>query len=806
MAVGGPATRSQSQSSSDVGAGSTAAVCRLTWPVELSMMDEEADHPRDRSTDVPRTTPTSWLLALLGSLLLSVVPAALQTPSLAAVTTAGLDTAYGEGGFGVLLSVQGEATTLVDLDDAGRVVTASQYAGGSILSRLTATGRRDSLDVSWGDAQVRALDARAGRITVVRSGIHAFVDRVLDDGSPDVAFDEDGRLELPLGTTLTAGAVDASGRTVLGGSFRREAPSGSGDEVTSWLARLDAQGRFDPSFNAGGAQPGVVSSAGWAVTDLALDGDLVVTVERSQDGSATRLARWAADGSPDAGFGVGGTAATGPYLEAVAVDAAHRVLTTVHDPSQQYAVRRWTAAGTVDTSFGQQGTSAGTFPGSSCQGGQADITVLADGGLVLTPRGHCVSAVQVLRLTGSGLPDTAFAPSGALEVRAVGPYAMTAATSVLQHADGDLGVGVRSSALGAIRIQAAPKPVLTPVLTPVPRPVMRPGFTPSAPARVLDASVGTTLRTVQIAGVHGVPADATAVVVNSEVSRASTTSFLRVVPFGQEGRAATMHLTPGRTVSNLAVVALRNGKLQVKVGAGTARVVLDLAGYYAAGRGAGFTPSAPARVLDASVGTTLRTVQIAGVHGVPADATAVVVNSEVSRASTTSFLRVVPFGQEGRAATMHLTPGRTVSNLAVVALRNGKLQVKVGAGTARVVLDLAGYYAAGRGAGFTPSAPARVLDASVGTTLRTVQIAGVHGVPADATAVVVNSEVSRASTTSFLRVVPFGQEGRAATMHLTPGRTVSNLAVVALRNGKLQVKVGAGTGRVVLDLAGYTTR
>ncbi len=70
------------------------------------------------------------------------------------------------------------------------------------------------------------------------------------------------------------------------------------------------------------------------------------------------------------------------------------------------------------------------------------------------------------------------------------------------------------------------------------------------------------------------------------------------------------------------------------------------------------------------------------------------------------------------------------------------------------------------------------------------------------TAVVVNGEVSSASTTSYLRVVPYGKDAPVATQHVVPGRTISNLVVVKLQNGKLQAKVSTGTAPLVFDIAG----
>ena len=98
--------------------------------------------------------------------------------------------------------------------------------------------------------------------------------------------------------------------------------------------------------------------------------------------------------------------------------------------------------------------------------------------------------------------------------------------------------------------------------------------------RVFDGDATTTPRAVQVDGVGGVPANETAVMVNTEVFAPSAAGYVRVTPAGQDPGVATQEFTRGQTISNLVAVQLVNGKIQVKVSAGSARILMDIAGYY----------------------------------------------------------------------------------------------------------------------------------------------------------------------------------------------------------------------------------
>jgi hypothetical protein len=138
-----------------------------------------------------------------------------------------------------------------------------------------------------------------------------------------------------------------------------------------------------------------------------------------------------------------------------------------------------------------------------------------------------------------------------------------------------------------------------------------------------------------------------------------------------------------------------------------------------------------------------------------------------------------------------------------VQLVGGKIQVKLSAGSARVLMDVSGYYSAGAGASFTALPTARVFDGTATTAPGLVQIAGLGGVPSDATSVVVNTEVFTPSAAGYVRVTPAGLNPSVAVQEFARGQTISNLVVVKLVDGKIQVKLSAGSARVLMDVSGY---
>ncbi|KQO63473.1 hypothetical protein [Curtobacterium sp. Leaf261] len=334
-------------------------------------------------------------------------------------------------------------------------------------------------------------------------------------------------------------------------------------------------------------------------------------------------------------------------------------------------------------------------------------------------------------------------------------------------------------------------------------------FTAVDTARVFTGTVGTTIVRVPISGRGGIPSNATAVVVNVETENPTADGYVRVTPAGRDASVATQEFVAGTTISNLATVRLVGGAVQVKLSAGSATVFMDVSGYYADDASAStYTPLANSRVFSGTVGTTPTKIPVAGLGGVPSDATAVVVNAEVSVPTATGYVRVTPFGKDATVATQEFTAGKTVSNLVIAKLAGGAVQAKLSRGQATLFMDVAGYYStATTGSVFVPLDTARAFAGSVTTTPQQIQLAGPVGVPGNATAVVATVEVSKPAGAGYVRVTPYGQDPTVATQVFSAGQTISNLVIAKVSQASVQVKLssGGGSAGLFIDVAGYFT-
>ena len=208
-----------------------------------------------------------------------------------------LDTGFGSGGTVVLPVGPGtdNARAVVALDDgkvlvAGTTRSANNDVDGALV-RLNADG---SLDASFGNGGVAIGRFTAGhdlfsqmavqddgKIVVFGSmnggltsstGAELMVARYHADGRPDTAFGDNGMVHIPgqgIGTGMDPGALAiVDGQIVVFGNTLDDLVSGN---VSTVLARIDADGRLDPSFN-----PDPVPSVGGS---LATDGGRPVVLD-----------------------------------------------------------------------------------------------------------------------------------------------------------------------------------------------------------------------------------------------------------------------------------------------------------------------------------------------------------------------------------------------------------------------------------------------------------------------------------------------------------------------------------------------
>ncbi|MCT2585487.1 fibronectin type III domain-containing protein [Actinophytocola gossypii] len=353
-------------------------------------------------------------------------------------------------------------------------------------------------------------------------------------------------------------------------------------------------------------------------------------------------------------------------------------------------------------------------------------------------------------------------------------------------------------------------------------------YTPLAsPTRVLDTrtalgghprplGAGETI-TVDV---PGLPADATAVVVNLTGTNGTASTYLSAFP-NQFAGTSTLNLGAGQTAAASAFVTLGpDNTIRILNRNGTVDVVADLVGYLATSTGATFTSAtSPTRVLDTrttvgghrgSVGPNEQlTLRVRGAGGVPANATAVVVNLTGVGPTTNSHLVVTPDGRTGTSA-LNLTRGETRANLAVVGIGgDGAIRIRNSAGHVHVLADVQGWFAPGSGGRYVAlPAPERVLDTRQdggpldGRTTRTVSFADA-GVPADdRVAVLFGLTGVRASNDTYLTAWPSGRaRPNASNVNLGAGETVANAAISA--TPELSVFNNYGRTDVLVDVAGY---
>ena len=234
-------------------------------------------------------------------------------------------------------------------------------------------------------------------------------------------------------------------------------------------------------------------------------------------------------------------------------------------------------------------------------------------------------------------------------------------------------------------------------------------LSPMAPFRVLDTRDGTGGPNIKLGpGVTiSVPVDggfSDALALNMTVTNASAPSYLVVWPAGQpRPNSSNLNFAAGQTVANRLMVPVA-GSINIYNAAGSVDVIADLNGAFRPERASATSacrlmPITPTRILDTRNGgkplgpSSSMAVQVSGAV-VPATARAVVLNITVTDTSAASYLTAWP-DQSPRplASDLNWTAGQTVPSLAVVQLStDGKLDLYNAAGTADVVVDVAGWY------------------------------------------------------------------------------------------------------------------
>jgi YVTN family beta-propeller protein len=677
----------------------------------------------------------------------------------------------------------------------------SLSAAGAITGTPTAAG---STPVTFTATDSSGTPQQASsQLTITVNGAAAIVP---GSGTPQSTI-----VDTAFGTALSATVTDASSNPIVGAVVTFTAP-GTG-----------ASGTFPgsaPTANATTNAAGIATAP--ALTANATIGTYGVTATTP---GIANTATFTLSNTADVAAAIAATGGT-PQSATVSTAFGTALSATVTDPAHA------PLAGATVT-FTAPGTGAsGTFPGASLTAnavtngsGVATSPVFTAngtaGGYSVTATTAGVGAGATFSLTNtsavgpSGAPYTPLTPVRVCDTRAVSTFVPA------NQCDSGAGNPVGSLSAGGTKT-----------------------------INVANAGNGGL-------GTFGVPANATSVVLNvTAVNPAAPGGFMTVWPAGaSQPDASNLNYPTGETVPNLVQVGVGTSGDISFASSDVSDLIVDVEGYSAPGPdpGAGLynALTTPARLCDTRApssftaanqcdgpGTAAGTlaanvakdITVTNGGSIPSGATAAVLNVTVVNPAAAGFLTAYPQGSAApNASNLNFGAGQTTTNRVIVPLSSsGKISVVSSAQTDALV-DVSGYYsaAAGTGTEFSPeSAPVRVCDTRAPSSFSPQnQCSNEHlasgtghelnlkvtnggavsdGVPANATAVVVNLTGIAPSAATFLTVFPGPTLPNSSDLNPAAGETRANLVVATVNaNGTISVFNNTGSLDVLVDVLGW---
>jgi hypothetical protein len=195
---------------------------------------------------------------------------------------------------------------------------------------------------------------------------------------------------------------------------------------------------------------------------------------------------------------------------------------------------------------------------------------------------------------------------------------------------------------------------------------------------------------------------------------------------------------------------------------------------------------------------------------------------------TRGWVTLYPNGQAVPAtSTLNFDPSEyAIANGTIMPIgAGGQVCANVGTvdsapGASQVILDATGYLTTGALSQISMlGSPQRVVDTRTNSgpiasgQSRCFQMAGVTGIPSNATSVIVNLTAAGYATRGWLTAYPSGQAvPSTSTLNFDTGEyAIANGAIMRLgTGGQLCVNVGTvnsvpGTSQVIIDVVGYST-
>lgn len=369
-----------------------------------------------------------------------------------------LDTSFGSGGKSLISyggnayggpGIAGSNARAAAVQADGKIVLAGEVnyrveRFGQVFSdiavvRLNADGSPDTgfdgdgkvrTFISWGINSANSLAIGSdGKIVAAGRGPGngLVVVRYNPDGSPDTAFDGDGKLTTTAFGIADAALVQPDGKILVAGV------RSAGEFLTDYYTvRLNIDGTLDTTFNGTGAAP-TPAVSGWHIAhSLALQPDGKIIVAGEWDRGMIALMRYNPDGTYDNSFGNAGfmyftyptiSYSTNKVLlqpDGKIIVAASASMTISGTENSDFILFRFGADGSVDNTFNGTGslrTSIGA--GNDYLTGvllQPDGKIVATGHLEQTVAGMDFALV---RYASNGIVDPSFGTGGSYKRRGI---------------------------------------------------------------------------------------------------------------------------------------------------------------------------------------------------------------------------------------------------------------------------------------------------------------------------------------------------------------------------------------------------
>lgn len=353
------------------------------------------------------------------------------------------------------------------------------------------------------------------------------------------------------------------------------------------------------------------------------------------------------------------------------------------------------------------------------------------------------------------------------------------------------------------------------------------GFVGRTPQRLVDTRGGESIPEgcwLRTPLPSNVPADATAVAITVTSDRVPAPGYLTVHPCGSSRpELSNLNVRVEGPNSNFVVIAVDSTREICTYSSGGTDAIVDLVGHFGPG-GAEFQELEPRRVLDTrdpSLSTTAPGLvpprQVITLDrdrlGLPAEATAVMVNLTVTRADASGFLTAYPCaGARPATSNVNYEAGVDRANTSIVALGSaGSMCLELDAGAAEVIVDLVGWFGGDDGFDYQ-AGMSRVADSRDGLGGWNGPFAagetrpfdpGLTGTMPDGTRVAVLGVVAtRALEPGFLQVRPCGNTAEVSSVNYMPDVDITNFVAVPIADDGTVCVTSSGRSDVVVDVFG----